>query len=161
MFNHFRRRIDAYNPSVLDSWTDSRDGEIKLLGAWIPYRLFGAVGRGHAVGQVKGDSIRPGACRLGEYASLRVEVDERTERRLVGVVDRQDQRILWVDRQLVRTVGRAGVGLDAIDKRQSRLVERNHTTGGVSYKKAVCRGHDALGTGRIVAAREPGESPCM
>src|SRR5207245_10346039 len=113
MFDYFRIRIDAYNPSVLDSWTDLRDGEIKPLGAWIPYRLFGAVGRVNAVEQVKGEPVRPGACRLGECASLRVELDERTERRLVGVIDRQLQRILWVDRHLVRTVWSAWVGMAA------------------------------------------------
>src|SRR5262252_8016123 len=80
MFHDFRVRIDAYNTALFDSWTDLRDGEIKFLGDWIPYRLLGAVRRVHAVGQVKGEPVRPGACRLGEYASLRIELDERVER---------------------------------------------------------------------------------
>src|SRR5262249_50051712 len=158
-------RIDAYNRSVLGNLGHFRDGDIELLGARIPYRLFSAVGRVHAPGGVKGDPVLRGV-RRGERASRRIERHEGAERWIGRVVDREDQRIPGVNRQLIRARGLIRVRLDAADKCESRLRERDHTTGGVGYEEAVRRGRDAVGTGAVIGpgrldrtGRKPAESP--
>src|SRR5262249_14175895 len=157
-------RIDAYNRSVRGNVGDFRDGDIELLGARIPYRLFGAVGRVHAPGGVKADPVRRGI-RWGERASIRIERHERAKRWIGRVVDREDPRIPGGNRQLIRARGLIRVRLDAADKCESRLSERDHTTRGVGYEEAVFRGRDAVGTGAVIGPgrratrREPAESP--
>src|SRR5262249_46354596 len=126
----FCDRIDAEHPSVLRGRADLRNGEVELLSAGIPYWLFGAVGRVHAMGQVKGYPVLRGI-RRGQGAVLRIERDERAERWTGRVVDYENERILGVDSQFIRARGLLGVCVDAANKVQRRLVERDQPTRGV------------------------------
>src|SRR5215471_10597434 len=94
----FRRRINAYDRSVLCDSRYLRNGEIELFGAGIPDRLFDAVGRVYAMVLIKDDPVSPGAIRRGEFARRCIEPDECAERWGGSVVDRQDQRIPGVHR---------------------------------------------------------------
>src|SRR4051812_6987326 len=90
----------------------------------------------------------------GQSAGQRIELDESAERRGGRIVDRQDQRIPRVDRQLIGTGGIGGVGLDGIDEREGRLIERNNATRRVRREKAVARSGDTVRSGSVVASRE-------
>ena len=127
---------------------DLGDREVEPPRGGVPDRLLGAVGRGR--------ERDPPAHR--QVAGLLVDVDQRGERRAVGVVDDEQDAIAGVERELVcpqpgRAAGEGDVG-DAVGSE----VDRHDPAAGVAGKQPVARHGDAVGPRGVVAPGEPPEA---
>src|SRR5262249_5575777 len=99
------RGVYAHDAAARRVRPELRDRQIEPAGGGVPLRLFGAVCRVDAIGGVQEDPVRsrdPRSRRgwLSERASRSVDLDERSEGWIVGVVDRQDHAVIWIVRQL-------------------------------------------------------------
>src|SRR5216684_2274621 len=119
----------------------------------VPYRLFGAIGRVR-----EGDPFQE-----GESAGRLIDFDQGAKRYGVGVVYGEDDPILRVIRQFIRTIGIAGFRLDVADGIAVPKVDSNNATVAVGHKEPVARRHDAVGadaTAAWVAARQRSTVGC-
>ena len=129
-----------------------RDGHVEFASARIPHRLFRAIGRLDAVGRVERDSWTD-----RQVSVLLVDRDEGGKGWVVGVVHREEDPISRVVSQFIGPQAIGSAGVDIADDLVCCEVDGYHPAVGVGDKQpASVRGnHDAVGTGSVVAPREP------
>lgn len=141
-FDHTGRRQPCH-PSVragsIARAVYFRNRDIEPLGQRIPSRLLGAVGRVKAMRGIKD--------RLGCDSELagRRHIDHGAKWRIVGVVDYQEQPVLWIERQLIRAELAARVHrADRLDEADVGI-DRDHAAGAVGSEDAGIGSNDAVG----------------